>query len=128
MQCPNCHEELKVEGDFYSSQVDIDLTDVTGEVVITFICAECSIDLGEYSFDLELDVADFIADHEDEETHELSVEVSDESFDEHVNKETGVVTPGASATVKVSCICGKFVEYQWTDYETIEEISKEFEL
>jgi len=127
MQCPNCKSELKLEGDFYSSQVDIDVTDVTGEVVITFICAECSGELGEYPFELELDIADFAAEHEDEEEHELSVEVSDESFDKHTD-DKGAIYPGASAAIRVSCICGKFVDYLWRDYETMEEISKEFEL
>jgi len=107
MICPNCKEELKLEGDFYSSQVDLDTnSEVDGEVVITFTCAECDSDLGEYSFDLELDIADFAAEHEDEEEHELSVDISDESYDEYVNKETGAVSPGASAAVRVSCVCG----------------------
>jgi len=127
MICPNCKSELKLEGDFYSSQVDIDVTDVTGEVVITFVCAECSVDLGEYSFELELDIAGFAESHSDEEEHELSASISDESFDEYTD-DKGIVYPGASAAVRVSCICGKSVEYQWTNYETIEEISKEFEL
>lgn len=127
MQCPNCKEELRLEGDFYSSEVSLDTGAVEGEVVITFICAECSIDLGEYPFELELDIADFAADHEDEEEHELSVTISNESFDEHVD-DKGVVYPGVYAAVNVSCMCGKLIEYQWSDYETIEVIAKEFDI
>jgi len=129
MLCPNCKEELKLEGDFYSSIVEYDgAYAVEGEVVITFVCAACNVELGEYSFELELDVEGFATNHDDEEEHELTAEVLDEYFDEHVNKVTGAVTPGATATVKVSCICGKSAEYQWHNYETIEEIAKEFEL
>lgn len=124
MNCPNCDAELKLEGEFLHSGIDLDIDTAAGSVTIIFTCAACIYELGEYDFELEQDISDFAQHHEDEEDHELSVDLGDEAYDEHVD-DKGTVYPGAVATVKVSCICGGHVEYQWSNYDDPVEVMKE---
>lgn len=123
MLCPNCFKQLVMDGDVYHSDVELDgISGVTGTVTITVVCDDCVHELGEYGIELEIDITNFSVDHEDEEEHWLSVELDDEAFaatDVHKVKHVG-----ASATVKVSCSCGKLVEYSWENYKSPDEIMK----
>jgi hypothetical protein len=106
MLCPQCNKELKFEGEFYSSIAELNSSgEIEGEVCITLSCAECNEELGEYTIELELDITNFSEDHEDENEH-----------------------PGASATVHVSCICGKSISYAWSNYDEPEDVYKELGL
>lgn len=126
MNCPHCNETLEFDGDFNDSIAELSGTEeVVGLVEITLICDSCYENLGEYQFELEQDITDFTADHEDEEEHELSVELSNEAFEDTITN--GVLYLGACAAVNVSCICGKSVSYQWSHYEKATDVMKELE-
>jgi len=121
MLCPNCAKELVLDGEFYHSDVELDgIAGVEGAVTITLFCEDCMHELGEYDIELELDITDFTVDHDDEEEHELSVELDDEAFvTTMVNKDKHV---GASASVNVSCSCGKSISYVWENYDSPSEV------
>jgi len=129
MLCPQCNKELKFEGEFYSSIAELNSSgEIEGEVCITLSCAECNEELGEYTIELELDITNFSEDHEDENEHDLTVDLEDESFEEYVDTDTQLQHPGASATVHVSCICGKSISYAWSNYDEPEDVYKELGL
>lgn len=125
MQCPHCSTALKLEGEFFHSDCELDGTaSVTGSVTITLNCAECSEELGEYDIELEQDIENFSVDHDEDDDHELIAELDDEAFDEHVD-DAGVAYPGATATIKVSCSCGSEIHYLWRNYDSPADIMKE---
>lgn len=123
MNCPHCNEELEFDYGFYSSEVELDASDAVGRVEFTLMCNSCGESLGEYSFELEQDIADFASSHDDSDEHELSVTLSNESFIETLHNNVQYL--GAEATVTVSCMCGTQVEYLWSTSERAEEIMKE---
>ena len=94
----------------------------TGTVTITVCCEDCLHELGEYHIELEQDITEWAEAHEDEDEHELSVDLDDEAF---ATTDVGKIQHvGACATVKVSCSCGSEVQYLWSDYESPYEIMK----
>lgn len=118
MLCPSCSNELALDGEFYNSSIDLDgISAAVGTVTITVVCKDCMHEFGEYDLELELDITEWAEAHSDEEEHELSVELDDESFDEYKNPNNGLLYPGATATVKVSCSCGSEIQYIWSNYE-----------
>lgn len=122
MLCPNCGKELVLDGEFYHSDVELDGTaGVEGTVTITLFCQDCMHELGEYDVELELDITDFTVDHNDEEEHELLVELDDEAFVTTL-MEDKVKHVGASASVNISCSCGKLVSYVWENYDSPAEV------
>lgn len=126
MLCPHCNEELLFDGELYDSIIELDgpeLYEVS--VTITLICKSCYEELGEYQFDIEQDITDFSADHDDENEHELSVEIGSESFESTITD--GIVYLGVHATITVNCICGESASYQCSAHETATSIMKELE-
>ena len=123
MECPHCNEELEFNGDFYDSEADLYHNEVTGSVTITLVCANCFNDLGEYEFELTIDIDDFIEFHNDAVDHDVHVELSEECFETTVDNNTLYL--GATAVVTISCICGAVTNYVYSQFELASEIMEE---
>lgn len=128
MNCPHCNEELKLSGETRKANIELrNNASINGSVTIVLICAECFEELGEYDIELELDITDFSRDHEDEVKHKLTIELLGECFDAH-SDDDGIVYPGASAAINVSCICGVSVEYSWSNYAYTDDVIRKLNI
>lgn len=122
MNCPNCEEELLVDGEFEDSSVELDTTtEVVGTITCNLYCIKCTENLMEHELDIEQDITDFTAEHDDERYHELEAKIAGERFTVHTSTD-GTKFVGASATLSVHCTCGRIAEYEWSDYEALSEV------
>ena len=125
MQCPHCSAELKLNGEHYGNSVDFsDPSTVDGEITFTFLCDACGEELGEYEFEIELDVSSFTDQHEEEDSHTLCVELIKERFVTSIGTNM-TRSVGYDCIIRVSCSCGDTADFEYEDSERQEEVTNE---
>lgn len=125
MNCPHCETELKLDGEFYGADVDFtDPSTVDGEITFTFACKACGEELGEYEFEIELDVSSFTDAHEEEDQHSLSIELLNEKF--VTTMSTNLTrSVGYECLIRVSCSCGETADFEYEDSARQDEVTNE---
>jgi hypothetical protein len=141
MRCPDCNKFVSFDAET-EPEIDVDFDEMTrtinGSVRIVNNCAECSTELKETTFDVDIDLSAEIEDHwkehgwkdgdaEAPEGHG-SFDLSDDGGSRSERSQTHdrhgkpIRNPrysrryyGATAVFTVACECGHNIEHQWED-------------
>ena len=127
MRCPDCNKFVSYD-DSTDPEVELEVDEegsVTGTVRIVLTCADCSTELKDAEFEVDVDAQDFAEEHKGD-GHELSVEdngISLVSRQESVNPKTKKPIPfryrrsyyGAAGSIDVSCSCGGNQSFEWEE-------------
>jgi len=137
-KCPNCPQFTSKDTDT-EPEVDISVDDegiVTGTVRVTNNCGDCSEELEEYTFDVEADLQDEVAEHrrhhairakkaKKRRTHDLEVDADAHRTDEteRTDRKGRVIKNprymkrfyGVNLDITVTCSCGETFTTTWTD-------------
>jgi hypothetical protein len=110
MNCPHCKVNLVLDGELDDADVDFsDYSRVEGVARFTLFCKSCTEELGEYEFEVELDISDFTDNHDEEAEHELEAEIINVRFIRSVNH------LGFDCVIRLSCSCGEGTDFEYED-------------
>lgn len=120
MRCPDCSKFTSLEPNEPEAEVEVtnDLGNakVSGSVRVVLACADCSFELKESSFDVDLTIP-LAHVGECAGDRELDLDFSPLSFDEFVppGAKRQKHMYGAGGTITVSCECGAEGVVEWHD-------------
>lgn len=116
MRCNNCNKFVSQdEGDPELSNEEISEGHVTAECRIVQNCQECSTELKDYTFNIELSTKEFNKCKGDE--HDIEVEFSEPASTSRIEGKGRRFRTfyGATAECHVKCSCGKEENLEWSD-------------